>query len=154
MEELARGEPAEVVRENARRKALAVPSPLTLGADTVVAVDGRILAKPAGAAQAREWLGLLSGRTHQVHGGVCVLEDRVARDATAVTDVTFRRLDEADIDRYLATGEWCGRAGGYAIQGRGAALVRSLVGDYLNVVGLPVVALIDLLPSLLDGQSL
>jgi septum formation protein len=144
-----------VAENNARAKALAVPAAgLTLGADTVVAVDGDVLGKPRDAAQAREFLGRLEGRSHQVVGGVAVVRDgAVTAAGVAVTDVTFRRTSAARLDWYVATGEWEGRAGGYAIQGRGAALVERIDGDYLNVVGLPVALLLDLVPALLPGDT-
>ena len=150
MEEETHGDPVAVAEENARRKAAAVPSPLTLGADTLVAVDGDILGKPRDAAQAREYLGRLAGRTHQVVGGIALARDGVVVEtAVEVTDVRFRSASAAMLDWYVGTGEWQGRAGGYAIQGVGAALVASVDGDYLNVVGLPLARLLDLVPGLL-----
>jgi septum formation protein len=110
---------------------------------TLVALGDRIFGKPPGEAEARATLRELSGRTHRVISGL-VLDDHAT---IAVTAVTFRELDDALLDWYLATGEWRERAGGYAIQGRGAILVRSIAGDYLNVVGLPVAALADLRES-------
>ena len=151
VEELAAGEPRAVAEENARRKALAVPAgpgELVLGADTLVAVDGDILGKPAGADAAAAYLGRLAGRAHEVVGGIALVRDgRVAATAVEVTRVRFRALGAAEVAAYVAIGEWRGRAGGYAIQGRGAALVRDIAGDYLNVVGLPLARLIDLLPD-------
>jgi septum formation protein len=136
-----------VAAENARRKAQAIPGGLVLGADTLVAVDGAILGKPRDAAQAIEYVGRLAGRAHQVVGGIALVRDgRLAAEAVEVTDVVFRDLTPAEIDGYVALGEWEGRAGGYAIQGAGAALVRRVAGDYLNVVGLPLARLLDLLP--------
>jgi len=147
VEELAAGEPRAVAAENARRKALAVPGDLVLGADTLVAVDGAILGKPRDAAQAADYVGRLAGRTHEVVGGIALARDgAVFAEAVEVTEVTFRALDAAEVAAYVALGEWAGRAGGYAIQGRGAALVRGIAGDYLNVVGLPLSRLLDLLP--------
>ena len=141
MDEIEQGDPVEVARENARRKAAAIGGDRTLGVDTLVALDGRIYGKPADEEEARATLATLSGRTHQVVSGLAFAQDLVH----AATDVTFRTLDDADLDWYVATGEWRGRAGGYAIQGRGAALVTRIDGDYLNVVGLPVAALIGVL---------
>jgi septum formation protein len=141
VEELTEGDPHVVALENARRKAAAVDGggvPV-LGVDTVVALDGRMYDKPADADEARATLRALSGRTHTVISGIA-LGDRIS---LAETLVTFRDLD-GYLDWYLATGEWRDRAGGYAIQGRGAALVTRIEGDYLNVVGLPVAALLDL----------
>jgi len=132
--------------ENARRKALAIPGELVLGADTLVAVDGDILGKPRDAAQAREFVGRLAGRVHEVVGGVALARDgAVAAEHVEVTRVEFRPLTAEQVAAYVATGEWEGRAGGYAIQGRGAPLVRRIEGDYFNVVGLPVAAVFDLL---------
>jgi septum formation protein len=142
-----------VAEDNARRKAAAVAAGhdgLVLGADTDVALDGEILGKPAGAEQARAFLARLSGRTHAVVGGIALAEGgQLVATAVVVTQVRFRALEPALVDWYVATGEWRGRAGGYAIQGAGAALVAALDGDYLNVVGLPLARLLDLRPDLL-----
>jgi septum formation protein len=133
------GDPAAVAEGNARRKALAIPGDLVLGADTVVAIDGAILGKPRDAAQAREYVGRLNGRTHEVVGGIALARaGEIVATAVEITRVTFRHLEPAALDRYVATGEWQGRAGGYAIQGEGGALVERIEGDYLNVVGLPL----------------
>ncbi len=123
-----------------------------LGVDTVVALDGRIYGKPASSEDAGRTLGALAGRAHVVVSGVCLVDRGVERTAVARTTVRFRPLDEAMIHWYVAGDEWRGRAGGYAIQGRGAALVESIEGDYFNVVGLPVAALLELAPGLLDSQ--
>ena len=148
VEEATAGEPAEVAEGNARRKAAAVPSPLTLGADTVVAVDGEPLGKPRDEAQAREYLGRLAGREHQVVGGIALMrEGELAAAAVEVTRVRFRAFGPELLAWYVARGEWRGRAGGYAIQGAGAALVAAVNGDYLNVVGLPLARLLELLPA-------
>jgi septum formation protein len=138
------GDPVTVAEVNARRKATAVSGKLVLGADTVVALDGVIYGKPRDAAQAREYLGRLNGRTHEVVGGIA-LAGRIEATAVEVTRVTFKRSDDATLDAYVATGEWEGRAGGYAIQGRGGQLVERIDGDYLNVVGLPLTLLRALL---------
>jgi septum formation protein len=144
------GDPAAVAEANARRKAAAVAGDLVLGADTDVALDGDILGKPGDAAHARELVARLNGRTHEVVGGIALAEHgAIVAAAVEVTRVTFRRLDDATLDWYVATGEWKGRAGGYAIQGAGAALVAGIEGDYLNVVGLPLARLLDLRPDLL-----
>lgn len=149
-DEIEEGDAREIALENARRKARAVPGELVLGVDTTVSLDGRIYGKPEDERQARETLRTLTGRTHEVVSGVAI--EPTGQTAVAVTEVTFRELGDDWIDWYVATGEWRGRAGGYAIQGRGAALVREIRGDYLNVVGLPVPALLDLLPDLLRRQ--
>jgi septum formation protein len=143
--EVEEGDPVAAARENALRKALAIEGPLVLGVDTVVSLDGAIHGKPADEAHARRTLRTLAGHTHQVVSALALVSDGVPQTATAVTDVTFRALDDERIAWYVATGEWRERAGGYAIQGRGAALVREISGDYLNVVGLPAAALLDLL---------
>jgi septum formation protein len=137
------GEPGEIAVAHARGKAASVEGDRVLGVDTLVLIEGRVLGKPAGEGQAREYLGLLSGRTHAVHSGLCLRCDGVEHVRSAVTDVTFAPLEPSDLDWYLASGEWRDRAGGYAVQGLGAAMVRSIAGDYTNVVGLPVPALIE-----------
>ncbi|MEA2480701.1 MAG: nucleoside triphosphate pyrophosphatase [Thermoleophilaceae bacterium] len=139
-----------MVVENALRKARAVPGERVLGSDTAVVVDGRAYGKPQDAAQAGDYLRLLSGRTHEVWSGLAVIEDGTERTAAAVTLVTFRALDPALIEWYLGTGEWQDRAGAYAVQGRGAALVERVEGDFWNVVGLPVPELLRLVPDLLE----
>jgi septum formation protein len=153
VEELVEGEPRAVVSENALRKARARarPGERVLGADTAVVLEGRVFGKPAHVMEAAGFLRALSGRTHEVMTGVALVEDGGERTDIAVTRVCFRELAPADVDWYVATGEWRGRAGGYAIQGRGAALVDSIEGDYWNVVGLPVPALLRLVPDLLRG---
>jgi septum formation protein len=158
VEELAVGEPRAVVLENARRKAGAVAGgtndaqlagscETVLGVDTIVTLEDRIYGKPADREEAAATLRTLGGRTHDVLSGVCVIENGREQTAAALTRVVFRPLSDRTLAWYLDTDEWRGRAGGYAIQGRGAALVDSIEGDYLNVVGLPVATLIDLLPS-------
>jgi septum formation protein len=110
-----------------------------LGADTVVALDADILGKPRDAAEARAYVGRLNGRTHDVVGGIALARDgEIVATAVEITRVTFRRSGAAALDDYVATGEWEGRAGGYAIQGEGGRLVERVEGDYLNVVGLPL----------------
>jgi septum formation protein len=154
VDETNSGDPEEIVLENALRKARAARAAggdgLILGCDTLVAQDGAVYGKPSDASHAREVLRALSGATHEVFGGLALLsDDGQERCAVARTAVTFRPLSEEEIDWYLARGEWRGRAGGYAIQGAGAALVREVRGDYENVVGLPLAALLDLCPGLL-----
>ena len=150
VEELAAGDPRELALTNARRKALAVPGELVLGADTDVALDGEVLGKPGDAAHARDVLARLSGRRHHVVGGIAIAENgAITAEDVVVTAVDFRALDDTTLDWYVATGEWEGRAGGYAIQGKGAALVAGIEGDYLNVVGLPLARLLELRPDLL-----
>jgi len=157
VEEETHGDPVAVAEENARRKALAVAATLedealVLGADTLVAVDGDILGKPADAEQAHAYVSRLAGRTHQVVGAIAlVTAGEPPRLAAEITDVRFRPASPALVDFYVATGEWRGRAGGYAIQGVGAVLVAGIAGDYLNVVGLPLARLLDLAPDLLPA---
>jgi nucleoside triphosphate pyrophosphatase len=148
------GDPATVAGENALRKAMAAGAragEVVLGVDTLVATYAGLWGKPPDEAAARETLRHLSGRTHEVVSGLALVgAGGDVRAAVATTRVTFRALDDALLDWYLACGEWRGRAGGYAIQGRGAALVQRIDGDYLNVVGLPLAALLDLWPGLLE----
>jgi septum formation protein len=149
------GAPRVVASENALRKALAVAADaqddVVIGCDTLVATDGtEIWGKPSDADEARATLRHLSGRTHEVVSGLAIVQRGDVRAATEITHVTFRALDDATIEWYISTGEWNGRAGGYAIQGRGAVLVNRIEGDYLNVVGLPVAALLGLCPALVE----
>jgi septum formation protein len=152
VEELEAGPAEEVAPENAYRKAAAVaaaaPGATVLGVDTVVTLGGRLYGKPQDRAHAAEILQALAGRRHAVISGLCLIEPERTRTAAARTVVEFRDLDEAMIETYLDTEEWRERAGAYAIQGRGAVLVRAIEGDYLNVVGLPVATLVDLMPGL------
>ena len=154
VDELEEGPPREVAVENACRKAAAVasdarPESLVLGVDTVVAIGERIYGKPADAAAAGVTLRALSGARHAVVSGMCVVAGGGCKTAAATTFVRFRALDDALVTWYVGSGEWRERAGGYAIQGRGAALVTAIEGDYSNVVGLPVATLLDLAPGLL-----
>jgi septum formation protein len=131
VEELTAGPATEVARANALRKAhagaAARPGETVLGVDTIVTLDGEIF-----------------GRTHEVVSGLALLSPENPQVVHEVTTVTFRALPEELVRRYVKTGEWAGRAGGYAIQEQGATLVRAISGDYLNVVGLPLGALLDL----------
>lgn len=130
---------ARLAEEKARLVAARHPGCLVLAADTVVACGRRILPKALDERTARRCLSLLSGRRHRVHGGLCVIApDGRAAARLVTTVVTFKRLDEAELSAYLASGEWHGKAGGYAIQGLAAAYVRQLSGSYTNVVGLPL----------------
>ena len=148
------GAPVAVAAENALRKALAGkarPEEVVLGVDTIVVTGLEIWGKPPDEDAARETLRHLAGRTHLVISGVALVDEAgTVRAEQAVTQVTFRPLDDAMIAWYLGSREWDGRAGGYAIQGRGGALVERIDGDYLNVVGLPVGTLLGLWPGLLD----
>ena len=155
VEELEAGPPHEVALENAYRKAVAVAGgagdALVLGVDTVVSLGARLYGKPGDAAEARATLSALAGRRHTVVSGVCLIENGRPRTAAASTSVEFRALDDALIEWYLNSGEWRERAGAYAIQGRGAALVAGIDGDFLNVVGLPLPTLLELAPGVLSG---
>ncbi len=148
-------DPVQLVREHAAGKARSVhrSGGVTLGVDTTVHLDGRVYAKPDGPDGATTMLRELAGRTHAVLSGLCLLTDAGERLEHAETRVTVRRLDGEAIAAYVASGEWEGRAGGYAIQGLGGRLVERIEGDYLNVVGLPGALLLDVLeaeaPSLL-----
>lgn len=161
VQEIERGEPEDVAVQNALRKARAAcEAPATagargdvgetvLGCDTLVALDGRIYGKPADDGEARATLRALSGTTHTVLSGLALLSEGREQVALARTRVEFREYSERLIDWYLALDEWRGRAGGYAIQGAGAVLVREIHGDYENVVGLPLATLLDMCPELL-----
>lgn len=151
VEEIVDGDPHGVVRENALLKARAVAGERVLGADTAVVLAGQTFGKPADEGAAEQFLRALSGRTHEVMTGVAVIDGGEERSDVAVTEVRFRKLDDADLSWYLATGEWRERAGAYAVQARGAALVETIAGDYWNVVGLPVPLLLRLMPDLLRG---
>ena len=140
----ARGElPANHVTRLAAAKAAAVaprhPGAFVLAADTVVACGRRILPKAEDAATARACLEMLSGRRHRVYGGIALIVPGGGIAARRVeSQVRFKRLAAAEIDAYLASGEWHGKAGGYAIQGRAAALIAWIAGSYSNIVGLPL----------------
>jgi septum formation protein len=156
VEELAQGDPAQVAGENALRKARAAQRPGTpeavLGVDTLVARGGRIYGKPADEPAARATLRALSDGPHHVLSGLALLlPGGVQRTAVATTEVTFRALGEELLDWYVAAGEWRGRSGGYAIQGKGSVLAREIKGDFQNIVGLPLPTLLDLYPPLLKA---
>jgi len=134
----------------AQEKARAVmprhPGAYILGADTVVACGRRILPKTEDEASARRCLELLSGRRHRVHGGIALASPDGQLSLRRVdSQVAFKRLSECEIAAYLRSGEWRGKAGGYAIQGRAAALIRWVSGSYTNVVGLPLFETVQLL---------
>lgn len=122
-----------------------------LGCDTEVVRGGRVYGKPAGPEEAEEMLGSLSGRTHGVVSGLALVTPAWEEVRREVTRVSFRELTPRDVAWYVASREWEGRAGGYAIQGRGAALVERIEGDYLNVVGLPGALLVRLLAERFPG---
>lgn len=145
----------ELVRAHAAGKARSVAEQAgdrpVLGVDTAVVLAGRIYGKPKDAGDAEQMLERLAGQTHVVVSGLCLLTpgwEVVEHDSTRVT---FRPLAARDLAAYVTQGEWEGRAGGYAIQGRGAALVEEIEGDYLNVVGLPGALLVRLLAERFSG---
>jgi len=145
-------EPAALALEHARGKAAEVAARVgvpaggcVIGVDTAVAVDGRALGKPETAREAATMLERLAGREHEVVSGLVLIDVAGERSLADVARVRFRPLDAAALRWYVATGEWRGRAGGYAIQGAGAALVERVEGDYTTVVGLPLGALVTLL---------
>lgn len=130
---------ARLAAEKARSVAARHPGSWVLAADTVVACGRRILPKAEDEATARRCLELLSGRRHTVYGGVALIgSDGTCRSRLVTTVVRIKRFDRQEIDSYLTSGEWRGKAGGYAIQGRAAAFVSGLNGSYSNVVGLPL----------------
>jgi septum formation protein len=152
-EELEHGEdPAAVAVENALRKARAVRragvEEAVLGCDTIVVLDGTIYGKPPDTETARRTLAALAGRTHEVISGVAVLLGEEQRTAVARTRVTFRAIDAELLESYVATEEWRGRSGGYAIQGAGAKLALAIDGEVENVVGLPLGPLLELYPEI------
>jgi septum formation protein len=152
-------DPTELVRRHAEGKARSVHAEgrITLGVDTTVHLDGRVYGKAADADDATRMLHELAGRTHAVVSGLCLLGAGEAVIAEERTDVTFREVSEETLAAYVASGEWEGRAGAYAIQGLGGRLVERIDGDYLNVVGLPGALLVALLeahaPWLLSARS-
>jgi septum formation protein len=145
----------DLVREHARGKARSVAGVAgdrpVLGVDTAVVLDGETYGKPVDAGDAERMLERLAGRTHTVVSGLCLVTpgwEEVGHDETLVS---FRPLTARDLAAYVSAGEWKGRAGAYAIQGRGAALVERIEGDYLNVVGLPSALLVRLLADRFSG---
>jgi septum formation protein len=148
-------DPVELVREHALGKARSAADGAgdrpVLGVDTTVVLDGAVFGKPPDATEAEQMLAQLSGRTHTVVSGLCLVTpgwELVEHDATAVR---FRALSPRDVAAYVASGEWEGRAGGYAIQGLGGRLVERIEGDYLNVVGLPGALLVRILAERFPG---
>lgn len=145
-----REEPGPLAKRLALGKAEAVApaqeGAWVLAADTVVGLGRRILGKPEGADEARRFLSMLSGRRHRVFGGVTVIAPtgKVSR-RLVVTTVSFKRLEDAEIAAYLESGEWEGKAGGYAIQGHAGAFIRGINGSYFNVVGLPLYETLSIL---------
>jgi septum formation protein len=147
--------PVELVREHARGKARSVAGDAgerpVLGVDTAVVLGGVVYGKPKDAGDAERMLEALAGRTHVVVSGLCLVTPGWEEVGHDETQVTFRPLTARDLAHYVASGEWDGRAGAYAIQGLGAALVERVEGDYLNVVGLPAALLVRLLAERFPG---
>jgi septum formation protein len=157
IEELTEGDPRELVLENARWKAAAVaakakPGTVVIAGDTEVVIDGDVLGQPEDEAEARRHLGRLSGRDHEVLGGLALLGLDEPRDGLEASTVIFRDLEPPLLEAYLASGEWSGRAGSYAIQGLGSALVAAVKGDISNVIGLPIPLLLRLAPELSPAE--
>ena len=135
--------PNEVVMELASIKAKDIykkseKQSMVVGADTVVAYQGQILGKPADEADAKRMLTMLSGQTHEVYTGVCVIEDGKTKTSYEETKVTFYEISDEQIDRYIKTGEPMDKAGSYGIQGKAAVFIKGIEGDYYNVVGFPI----------------
>jgi septum formation protein len=160
IQEMEEGDPRELVLENARWKAASIspiepPGTLVIAGDTEVALDGRTLGQAEDEPEARRHLESLSGREHEVLGALALMgpgtdenERPETREGVVVSTVRFGDLSPALIDAYLASGEWRGRAGSYAIQGLGSALVEEVRGDVSNVIGLPIGLLLELAPEL------
>lgn len=160
VEEVVTGDPEEIVMRNARAKAQAVwaltgKGTTVIAGDTEVLIEGSALGQAADAREARSVLSLLSGRGHEVMSGLVVMgpeldqqgEGRI-REGTERSTVRFRDVSSALTEAYIASGEWAGRAGAYAVQGLGSALVEEISGDLSNVIGLPIGLLLELAPEL------
>jgi septum formation protein len=154
-EELTGADPVVEVERHAQGKAHSVAGIAdgrpVLGVDTEVVLDGRVYGKPSDEAEAEAMLEQLSGQTHEVVSGLCLLTAAWDELRHAVTRVSFRTLTPRELGLYVVSEEWRERAGGYAIQGLGGALVERIEGDYLNVVGLPAAVLVDLLAERFPG---
>lgn len=147
--------PFELVERLARAKAASVagrcaePGEIVVAADTIVALDGELLGKPADADDARRMLHALSGRTHQVATGACIARDGRAESFVEVTDVVFYKLADSEIDAYVQSGEPMDKAGAYGIQGIGGRmLVKKIDGDFYNVMGLPIARVVRKIRSI------
>jgi septum formation protein len=134
--------------------AISPPGSFVLGADTVVVIDGEALGKPSDLEDAARMLRLLSGRTHQVHTGICLVRapDEIEALKHETTLVTFRELDEEEIRSYLESGEPLDKAGSYAVQGLASKFVTHISGCYSNVVGLPVARVYEILKPLMKAE--
>ncbi|HEY8237123.1 MAG TPA: nucleoside triphosphate pyrophosphatase [Gaiellaceae bacterium] len=154
-EALSGADPIAEVERHAQGKARSVAGIAgdrpVLGVDTEVVLDGRLYGKPGDEGEAEAMLEELSGQTHEVVSGLCLLTPAWEELRHAVTRVSFRALTARELGLYVVSEEWRERAGGYAIQGLGAALVERIDGDYLNVVGLPTALLVELLAERFPG---
>ncbi|MGK2741409.1 Maf family protein [Tepidicaulis sp. LMO-SS28] len=146
--ELPRPHALRLAGEKAAAVAAAHPDDYVLAADTVVARGRRILPKTETEEEARACLALLSGASHRVYTGLCVTQGKRRASRVVMTRVTVKRLSAQEIDAYIASGEWQGKAGGYAIQGRAGAFIPSISGSYTCVVGLPLFETVNLLTGL------
>lgn len=148
---LAGERPLDAVERLARTKARTIAAveheAVIIGSDTIVVIDGRILNKPTDAADAREMLRTLRGRTHVVHTAVAVVTPTGEAAGVETVAVTFRSLTDAEVDAYIGTGEPMDKAGSYGIQGYGATIVERIDGDFFAVMGLPLVRLTNLLAA-------
>lgn len=146
LEVLGAGEAPRAYAERlAREKALSIPGPLVLGADTTVLLGDELLEKPVDPEDALRMLRLLQGRSHHVISAIALVADGVVHQATDVTAVTFRAADDEFLRAYIATGEPMDKAGSYGIQGYGAALVERIEGDFFGVMGLPIRLVLELM---------
>jgi septum formation protein len=155
--EMTEGDPLEIVEQNAIAKAKAVameaPGAVVIAGDTEVALDGRALGQPAGPGDAAQFLRALSGKEHEVLGGVAIRDASGVRSGTERSIVRFHEISAEFAQTYIASGEWENRAGGYAIQSLGSALIEAVEGDLANVIGLPVGLLLRLAPELLPSTA-
>lgn len=151
------GDVSDYVKKLAAIKAREIstshPDDTVIGADTVVAFDGKVLGKPRDEAHAKEMLTAMSGKEQQVYTGVCVIKGGVEITDSVCTSVVFRELSEKEIDEYIATGESLDKAGAYGIQGGAKEFVKTISGDYFNVIGLPMKRISEILDGVLNTHS-
>ncbi len=147
--------PENAVEQLSKKKAHAVfqnnPNSIVIGADTVVSIDGKILGKPKNYDEAFEMLSMLSGKMHSVFTGVCIKSQSKEIVFSQETNVEFYNLTNQEIDKYIKTGDCFDKAGGYGIQTNGCTLIKGIVGDYFNVVGLPVAKTVRVLREICNG---
>jgi len=155
VEEVESGDPAEVALQNAQLKARAIAEGSTrvIACDTIVALDGRIFGKPQDESAARETICALSGTTHEVVGGLWLIDGEREQGGVVRTRVSFREIEPRLLDWFIARGEWRGRSGAYAIQGGAAAFATAIEGDFENIVGLPLSLLLELWPGFLFDRA-